>query len=371
MLYYDEKFKYANNPDEIVIGIDSDWLFLFCASIIFRVIGIAVNGSMKQYGNYEEIYQLFVSCRELLEIKGSRFLAKPKIGVFLTPVHELLNNASNISPALLSIIMSKGIGACSEFTLIGGERLHDKIDFLWCSIGTINIVAGVSEHSFDLVPLKCMVIPGQKKFIIPPALQRYLVLPRGLLKEFEYLASKHTNRVLNTPKVTQLKQEWMFEEFSSFEKYACAEITAINLDTTNDQDDYTIFNYLPKPFNTLQQGFATDKISPARVIVHSTSMTDDATVITSVFVLTMTDDYSKYALMQIRAKKLVVWIAYSLSAEDYSIKGLLQCKNKKILGEIEKKFNTKSALVKELNVALRRTGFSSLAHLALWMHISW
>lgn len=372
-ILYDPKFKYANNPDRFIIKLDSDWLFLFCVSMIFRVTGIAANGYIRRYGNHEEIYQLFTTCKKVLMNEATdAILAKLKIAIFLTPMHELLENTSDVSPALHAIIFSKCIGGFSTFTLSSGDNLHDKVDFLLCSIGAINIVAGISENCFDLVSPKSMVISGQKQFIVPSALQRYLMFPKGMFKEFEILASKHAKRVLNTSRVLKIKPEWMFEEFNSFEEYVCSEIANLDLNVTPNQDEYNILNYLPKPFNSLGRSFDAKEISPARVVIHSTSMTENAAVITSVFVVTvLADDYSVLALLQIKYNIYVVWIAYSLSAENYSIKGLLPCKNKKILRGIEEKFSTRSTVDKELNSAILRTGFSSMADLALWMHISW
>ena len=367
---HDLKFEYACNPDEIRINLDSNWLFLFCVSIIFRVSGV-VSGFMRRYGNYEEIYQLFMNCRKVLLNEASAdILIKLKIAIFLTPVHEILKK-SDVSPALQNIIFSKGAGAWSTFTLNSGVRLHDKVDFLWSSIGNINIVAGVSKNCFKLISPESVVTSGQKLFIIPSALQRHLIFPKGIFREFEYLASKRTNRVLNASRVPKFKPEWMSEEFSSFEEQACSEIANLNLEVAADRDEYKVINYLPSPFNCLRRNFDVKDITPAKVVIHSTSMNENATIITSAFLLIMTNDYSACALMQICWKSYIIWTGYSLSVEDYSIRELLPCKNKKILGVIEMKFKTKSAITKELHSVLLRTGFTSIAHLAQWMQISW
>lgn len=368
---HDLKFEHACNPDEIRINLDSNWLFLFCVSIIFRSCGI-LSGFMRRYGNYKEIYQLFINCRKVLVNEASAdTLTKLKIAAFISPVHEILKSNSDISPALQNIIFSKGSGAWSNFALSSGVKLHGKVDFLWTSVGTIYIVAGVNENSFNLISPESVVTSGQKHFIIPPALQRHLIFPKGLLNEFEHLASVRTKRVLNASRAPKSKPEWMSEELSSFEEQACSEIASLNLETAADRDEYEVINYLPCPFNSLRRNFDVKSISPAKIVIHSTSMNENGTIITSGFLFIMTNDYSACALMQICSNNYIVWVGYSLSVEDFSIRGLLPCKNKKILGVIEKKFNTKSAIARELDLALSRTGFTSMAHLAQWMQISW
>ena len=363
----------GNNPEETFIALDSDWLFLFCVSIMFRFIGVAMNSYSRYIGNVKEIHQLMVNCRKVLTNQDcAEVLAKLKIAVFLTPIQELLSSGSNVSPAFKSIIFSKCMGAHSKFALGSGDQLNGNVEFLWCSIGTINIVAGITEKSFNLVSLVSTLTSSQRQFIVPSSLQQYLLFPSGLLREFERLASKYSSRVLNASKAPSSKTQWMFEQTSSFEEYSRSEIASLKLEGDVKKEEHDVINYLPKPFDSLRQTVNVKEISPAKVIIHSTSMTEDASVVTSVFVLTvLSDEIGACALLRILSPNFIVWVVYSLSVNDFSIQSLIKCKNMKLLKEIEKKFDTRSITVKELKSALLRTGFSSMAHLAEWIHINW
>lgn len=371
-LLHDSKCEFGNNPEEMIIECGNNWLYNFCLSMIFRSMGLSLGGSMLSCGNIEDVYNLLTNCRNLLlnsSLTGK--VPKPKIGIFFTPIHVM--SETGVSPALSRIVFSKGCCTTSKYSLQSGNELpRNKIDYFFCSIGTINIVAEVSDNCLDLLPSECMVIFGQKKFVVPPAVKRYLFFPRGLLKLFEEFASDQTERILNTP-LQRNQKEWEEQESRSHIEHVCSVIAGMSLHSTPNSVEGLLINFLPCPFDRIKVPSTIQKMSSITAVIHSASMSDDApvTLFKSAFVVIKNEDQSAYALLCLSYNDNKIWTGYSLSVNDYSIKDVLKCNNKEILGQIEETFNTRVLLEEELQKALKKAGFTSMAQLAQWMQIIW
>lgn len=366
---YDPKIE-QHRPEEVIINLDNDgckdWLYFFCISMIFRTIGISMGGFLRIRGNADEIYCLFKKCRKLLLDKDSAqgLIKKPQVAIFITPILTLLKVLPDISPSLKSILFSKGVCTISSLHLYNCEKLDRKADYFLCSIGTINIIVGVDGNCFDLIPSESKVTLGQKQFIVPPAIKRYLIFPRGILRDFEDMASSKAERALKTTR--SIQQEWMTSEHESFIEHTIIQICNLDLNSASTKEDNIVINYLPEPFREMEYVLDVRKIPSVKVLLHSTSMAEDAEIFTTGLILAMVKEKSVCALVSIVRDPYKVFTAYELS-EDLSIKGLLQCKNVKILEAVEKKFDTRALFERELSVALKRTGFESMSNLGSLM----
>lgn len=381
--------EYAVNPEGTTVhlkikdGKDDgrQWLYCFCLSILFRALGLAVQGSMKRCGNMSEVYRLFASCRKLLLEESSLAgvkIKKPHIAIFFTPIHMIVLNKTNIDPAMMSIILSQGMSVTSQFSLHDGRKLtKGKVEYVLCSVGAINIIASVSRLYNPNIPPECWVTPSQSEFIIPQAFRRYLIFPRGLMKTFEDLAARKAARVFRAPHIAfQDKNHlWATEELES---YLSSELEVMCLQSSDSCQSTTKFNLLPSPYNAIHKPVDVKEIALSSVAIHSTSITDGG-LCKSVLVLKHSiiesEEDRVFALVYISKKGFTLWTGYILSSVDdvISIQQPLteSSIDVRVFQKLEKEFDTRHVLEQQLHVAMKKAGFMSMTHFALWLNYCW
>ena len=386
--------EYAVNPKEIAVKLkcktghgseDGEWLYRFCLSMIFRALGLAVHGSMKFCGNTNEVHKLFVDCRNLLLEESALEnieRTKPQIAIYFTPVHMMLVNETNISPALQSIILSKGMSITSDFSFLDGKELpHGKVEYILCSIGAINIIAAVKDFYCVNIPPDCLITPSQSQFIIPSAFRRYLMFPRGLRKTFEYLATLKAKRVLHAPnKAFEHKDHvWAIEELESYLTSQAEIMSVQSFDKPQGEETNRMrINLLPSPYTGIRMPAHVKDISLHSVVIHSNSMLDSEYVCKSALVLKKPlNEHTKdsvFALLNIMTNNCNVWNGYILSTENnISIQGPLR-ENEvdiRVFRKLEEVFNTRYILEQQLQAAIKKVGFTTMTQFALWINYCW
>ena len=156
------------------------WLYLFCVGIIFR--GIAYI-SRKSFVNDDELYQLFVKCRECL-------LKAPHIDdIENLPLVEILISpskpkAGDENHGFIHLAMRM----LYQFT-IGATNLQDgvfeypqKAHFVLAQIGIINILAKLPPSQHVPAPSGCVVnkTKGTHSFHIPASEERNGLIYQGV-----------------------------------------------------------------------------------------------------------------------------------------------------------------------------------------------
>lgn len=383
--------EYVVNPKGTTIHLkkkagrdnDREWLYRFCLSIIFRALGLAIDGSMKKCGNASEVYKLFSSCRKLLLEPSSLAdmkMNKPSIAIFITPINMMIINKTNIDPALASIIFSKGICVTPDFSLSDGRELpKGKVEYVLCSVGAINIIASVSS-SYNLnIPSECLVTPSQSQFIIPQAFKRYLIFPKGLMKTFEDLATKKAIRVLHAPHMAYQDRShvWVAEELES---YLSSELEVLALQSSQSRTSRTILlNLLPCPYSAVYMPVHVKDIALSSVAIHSTSIMDNG-LVKSVLVLKESIIESEkdtvFAFVNIDTNSHTLWTGYILSSTGgpgISIQEpLIKSKvDVRVFQKLEKVFDTRHVLDQQLHEAIKEAGFINMTHFALWLNYCW
>lgn len=122
------------------------WLYQFCISIFFRgmaVLDIPCNNSIKRFQNSERLYEIFMSCRQILLAPCNNRVLYPSAHVLInstsptpeesqlyTTIHEVL-----VSPEMLSVAAGKDSKEC----FVGPS----KANLFLAHMGIINVVIDV------------------------------------------------------------------------------------------------------------------------------------------------------------------------------------------------------------------------------------
>ena len=372
-----------NNPErpsestseEVIIDLSDetqpDWLYYFCISIVFRVLVVASNGFICLYGNFQQLHDLFSNCRRVLLERDKSILNRtPCIALFFTPIHFL--SELNLPNSFLKIIFSQAIGDLPDVHLHNGTRMpKGQADYLLCSIGDINIVAGINDSHCKYISSECLIKPGQKKFVIPSALKRFLLFPKGLLKEFEILASSQMSRAPHIPsgQLSGTKSHpWATKEFALF-----SQGLSNSLEFPLASVRGTVFiNLLPSPLNKVEQigsfNVAVRSSSKIKVILHDF----DIGSLNHIFIMswaTSNESFDLCIILNIKANKYNIWMGYHLSLDDLSLQEPLQFSQDKadLFLQIERIFQVKQELITDL--AITRAGFHQAEHFLFWINV--
>ena len=367
----------VSTSEEVIIdlsdGTHSDWLYYFCISIVFRVLVLASKGFISRYGNVKELYDLFNNCRKILLEKDKSYLNRtPCIALFFTPTHFL--SELNLSNSFLKIIYSQGISDLPAVHLHNGTRMpNGQADYLYCSIGDINIIAGINGCHLKYIPSDCLIKPGQKRFVIPSALKRFLLFPKGLLKEFEILASLQMSRALHIPS-SQLSgtksRPWVTEEFALF-----SQALSHSLEFPLESEDGTVFiNLLPFPLNEVKQigsfNVAVMSSNKVKVILHDFDIGN----LNHIFIVSwakFNESFDLCIILNIKANKCNIWMGYHLSPDDLSLQEPLCFSQEKadLFLQIEHIFQVKQKLAEDPSTTITRAGFHQAEHFLFWINV--
>ena len=366
VLHNDSCTPSLSTANECVVNVSCDngnWLYLFCLSMVFRVLGLASRGFLGKYGNVDEMCKLFNTCRSLLLNNSVDCEDKndiPPIALFFTPVHFL--SKMEFPPFFMKVIFSMGIGTLCTVKLHDGSNTPKECpDFLLCSIADINIICGISKEAFKFVPKECVLTPTTNKFTIPSALGRFLLFPKGLFKEYEDLASQQMSRLFQVSSSrfsAKPNTSWAVEEKELYMKSCWSfktEAASIDL------------NFLPHSFKTVKvkDKFLSMLNSPAEsstnVFLH---YFDSGKTLSHLFVVKVAVSKGSselQAFLHFEEEGCDVWMGYILSENDLSILKPLQLSKDKaeFFPEIEEKFNTRERVRVLVDAAIKQAGFES------------
>ena len=359
-------------PDKVVMttlktpGAPNRWLYLFCLSIAFRMFAVASQGCPAEIGNFKSWYDSFTAWREILLKEGSiQSRTAPKVALFVAPV----NVVEELSPPMAKVLYSPGAGAFCDYRLHDGVSIsNSKAEFLLSSIGAINIVVSCDEACFNFIPSECIVTVDSTEFVIPSAINRYFLLPKGIWKEYKNIAALVTQRMLSIPqnKVNDFNQAWIGEEVKL--------LYGVLGETFGTSDIH--LNFLPAPFDRgqgLQHITTTLKsIAMFRIILHvkenETDICDDWF---NTFIIRNEHQPGfpeLFAIIIFQNNSYVISIAYKLSPTDLSVADVIQASSTKaFFPQVESYFKVRALLQAQLMKAITRAGFTDMTLFVNWL----
>ena len=186
----------------------------------------------------------------------------PKVGLFIAPVNVL----DDLSAPMTKVLFSPGAGAFCDYRLYDGADISGgRAEFLLSSIGVVNIVVSFDDACFNFIPSECIVTFDSSEFVIPSAIRRYLLFPKGIWREYENISAAVTERMLNISqdKVNApFNRAWIGKEIKMFSGVLGESFDYLNVS----------MNFLPAPFNkdsTIPQIRSTLKSCAAfKMILH-------------------------------------------------------------------------------------------------------
>ena len=368
----DENTKqYTITSDEIVMytvkapKTPESWLYFFCLSIAFRMFVVASRGCPARFtGNINKWYDCFTTWREILLKEGSiKHKPMPKVGLFIAPVNVL----DDLSAPMTKVLFSPGAGAFCNYRLYDGANISSsRAEFLLSSIGVVNIAVSFDEACFNFIPPECIVTFDSSKFVIPSAIRRYLLFPKGIWREYKNISALVTERMLNIPqdKVNApFNRAWIGKEIKMF-----SGVLGESFDYCN-----VSMNFLPAPFNknsTIQQTRATLKSCTAfKMILHVEHFISDDWYTTFLILSENHQIFPKlFVILVFQSKSYVISVAYELSTVDLSIKEAIQSiSTKAFFPQVECYFEIKNLLEDDLLKAVTKAGFTDKILLARWL----
>jgi len=347
-------------------GVPKNWLYLFCLSIAFRIFIVASKGCPSTNGNFKNWYNSFTMWREILLKEGPlQCKPVPKIAFYITPVNVL----EDLSPSMAKVIFSPGAGTfCAHHLHDGVTVCDDTKEFLLSSIGVVNIVVSHNNACFDFIPPECIITLDSSEFVIPSAVRRYVLFPKGIWKGYLNIAALVTERMFNIPqdKVNApFNKAWMGEEIKFF-----SGVLGESFDTTGVR-----MNFLPAPFDkrqSLQQFInALKSCAMFKIILHVNEVDTDNDNWFSTFIIrnTKQEVYPElFAIFIFQNKGYMISVAYKLSTADLSVGDVIQANSlKAFFPQIESHFQIKMLLQVHLKKAIDKAGFTGISLFVNWL----
>jgi len=366
--------QFSVTDDEIVVsllkapGAPENWLYQFCLSIVFRMFTLASQGNPSRYRNIKEWYKCFVKWRNILLDKNTAsYKLAPKVALLISPVNALQDLC--LPPHMAKVLFSSGLGSFFTYRLHDGACVSDrKPELLLASVGIINIVISYDDECFKFIPSECMVIPGSAQFVIPSAIRRYLLFPKGIWAEYKDVAAAVATRIYNMPrdKVTvPANRPWAEKEVELFSSV---------LGKALHDEELVALNFLPPPFdrvgNNIQHLMSSLKSNKSlQVILHCWKMKKGDHF--GVFVLRNKGQhyYPKLSsIFALQTKGYVIWIAYKLSEDNLTVEDAIQGgSGKAFLPQVEQEFQVKERLQVRLDKMVSKAGFVSTEVFICWL----
>ena len=369
----ENKLQFNVADDEIIIsllkaaGAPEDWLYRFCLSIVFRMFTLASKGKPSKYGNIKDWYKCFITWRKILLEKTTSYKLAPKVALFISPVNALQDLC--LPPHIAKVLFSSGLGSFCTYRLHDGACVSDqRPEFLLSSIGIINILVSYDDECFKFMPAECMVIPGSMQFIIPSAIRRYLLFPKGLWAEYEGAATSIATRIYNMPRdkvVLPANKSWAEREMELFSSV---------LGRPLHKEELVVLGFLPPPFdrigNNVQNLIDTLISSQSlKVILHHWKIKDSDHF--GVFVLRNKGQRNFpifSSIFALQSRGYIIWIAYKLSEDNLAVEDAIQVgTGKAFLPQVELEFQIKEKLQKRITKIVSNAGFASKEMLISWL----
>ena len=352
-------------------GIPQSWLYLFCLSIAFRMFAILSKGRTTGIGHFKSWYNCFTLWREILLREGStQHKRVPKIAFFISPVNVM----EDLSPPMAKVLFSPGAGIFCIYRLHDGVNISSsKAEFLLSSVGAINIVVSHDDACFNFIPSECVVTLDSSEFVIPSAIRRYLLFPKGIWRAYKSISALVTERMLNIPEdkvKAPFNKTWIDKEMKLFSGA---------LGESFDAFHHVSLNFLPAPFNKgdpLQKFATTLKSCTAfRVILHMEEVETDTDIVCdhwfNILIIRNNDQDALpelFAVFIFHSKSYRISVAYELSTVDLSVKDVIQpSSTKAFFPQVECYFEVKTLLRDHLVKAVTKAGFTDMALFIRWL----
>lgn len=172
------KFYDRNDPTRIEIEQEIEygaWLYQFCIGLIFRGMIFQYSGARDEYLNEDEVYSVFVQCREaLLESKSG-----PKVSLYMAPTST--DDESELTSSLINMVIHHPFHFF--FTQSKGMYAYHQV-FLHALSYTFQIGMIMTTVNFSLAHWtqdeSSIISPSKGIFKVPPNCSRRHTIPDAL-----------------------------------------------------------------------------------------------------------------------------------------------------------------------------------------------
>lgn len=258
-----------------------EWLYQFCIGLVFR--GLASpdpHVSITAFTNEDEIYDLFVLCRQAIldPQKMEEIPANFRVAIFFTPT--CLQTEEKHSGFINSLLTSFGLFALSDACLSDGSVCKPReAQFFLAHCGVFNIIVPLGKSHGVSLQQDCIIVPVKGTYSIPPGEDRLKHLPSGVMTFFRLLADCSEVNFLVQPKKLE-DQDWI--EPSSEQEKIIGHNTALDQDIEQTggkirsswlHSNPKVLNFLPHAFQ-IQRPFhhSNSVILPPghKILLHHT-----------------------------------------------------------------------------------------------------
>lgn len=278
------KFYDRNDPARIEIAQDieyGEWLYQFCIGLIFRGMTSQFSGSRDDYLNEDEVYSIFVQCREALLNSESG----PQVSMYIAPMAA--TNESEVSSSMINTAIHRPFHFF--FTQNRGMYGYHQV-FRYAVSYTFQIGMMMTTVNFPFAHLMAdassIISPIKGTFRVPPNHSRHQAIPDALWKTLLAEAIVTEKEMMEQPqRMTLLPLEQLLSTVppSSYMK-SIAEVTR----NTEAMGKRSIIQGHPKIVNFIPSAISvshphdfensTGKVelpSGHRLLLHLTTTQDD------------------------------------------------------------------------------------------------
>ena len=178
------------------------WLYIFCIGLIFR--GLASPDphiSFTPFINEDEIYELFLACREaILDLKQMEELPKKfQLAIFFTPNRS--QSHEEHSGFINSLLSKFGLFALSDCILSDGSVCQPReAQYFLAHCGVFNILVPLGRSRWIALQTENILLPCDGVLTMPENKDRMNFLPLGLRTFLYLLADCEEVNFLQLPK---------------------------------------------------------------------------------------------------------------------------------------------------------------------------
>ena len=278
-----------SSPTHIEIEQDIEyggWLYQFCIGLIFRGMTFQYSGGRDEYLNENEVYSVFVQCREaLLNSKGG-----PQISMYVAPTAA--TDESELSSSLINQVIHHPFHFF--FTQNQGMYAYHQM-FLHALSYTFQIGMMMTTVNFSLAhwtpDISSIISPIKGSFRVPPNCNRLRAIPDALWETLLTEAVQMEKEVMEQPqRMTLLPLDQLLSVSPSSYMKSILNIASHSEGMGKEslvKGHPKIVNYIPSAFSFSHpqdfKGFTGKFELPSghRVLLHLTTQQDEHTVNTA------------------------------------------------------------------------------------------
>lgn len=260
------------------------WLYHFCISLVFRCI--ASSTGIPELVNKQEIYGLFLACREFLMSPDTSDSTLPKVYLFINP--------TQVPPRYEHCCLREALNAPGFFTIQTAE-LSDglaarplKAHFAIAHCGIVNILLKFLPGDEVLFPSNWEINPQGGEYTIPAESDREKNIPEGIWSMFKQISKSFHHHITESlfrkkDKPPEVKISHHHSEIGTRQyphQEAWSESGILPNTYLQNPELFSIMNMLPAGFKI--ECFSGDVILPPHFIVltHHTFMSADGVGVT-------------------------------------------------------------------------------------------